>query len=77
MEKIAIITPVGCCGCGLKRQKAMKFKFAAASIISIPIKIKIAWRRLSAASKPMQKRAAETTRKIDNVGITAFPPLRE
>jgi hypothetical protein len=42
MEKIAIITPVGGCGGGAKRQNAIKFKFAAASIISIPIRIKIA-----------------------------------
>ena len=42
MEKIAIITPVGGCGGGAKRQNAMKFKFAAASIISIPIRMKIA-----------------------------------
>ena len=42
MEKIATNTPVGDCGCGPKRQKAIKFKFAAASINSMPIKIKIA-----------------------------------
>ena len=42
IEKIAIITPVGWCGSGLKRQNAIKFKFAAASIISMPIKMKIA-----------------------------------
>jgi len=39
-KKIATITPVGCCGSGLKRQNAMKFKFAAASINSMPIKMK-------------------------------------
>ena len=57
------MTPMGGCGCGLKRQNATKFKFAAASIISIPIKMKMAWRRLSAASNPMQNKAAETKRK--------------
>src|SRR6202011_2680283 len=67
MEKIATITPVGCCGCGLKRQKATKFRLAAASIISMPIKIKMAWRRLSAASSPMQNSAAETMRKSSRV----------
>ena len=42
MEKIAIITPVGWCGSELKRQKAMKLRFAAASMISMPIKMKMA-----------------------------------
>ena len=51
MEKMATITPVGGCGCGAKRQNAMKFRFAAASIISMPMRMKIACRRLSAASK--------------------------
>jgi hypothetical protein len=63
MEKIAIITPVGGCGGGAKRQNAIKFKFAAASIISIPIRIKIACRRLNAASRPMENNTAETMRK--------------
>src|SRR5438067_11624907 len=47
----------------------MKFKFAAASIISMPIRMKIAWRRLSAASKPMENTAAETIRKSWRVGL--------
>ena len=42
MEKIANITPVGWCGCGAKRQNAMKFRFAAANINSMPMRIKIA-----------------------------------
>ena len=63
MEKIATMTPMGGCGCELKRQNATKFTFAAASIISIPIKMKMAWRRLSAASSPMENKAVETTRK--------------
>src|SRR4029077_17149985 len=67
MAKIATIMPVGCAGCGANRQNAMKLMFAAASIISIPIKMKMACRRLSAASNPMQKSAAETMSKIDNV----------
>src|SRR5437588_1479030 len=71
MAKIAIITPVGSCGSGLKRQNAMKFKFAAASIISMPIKIKMAWRRLKAASNPMQNRAADTMRKSWSVRVMA------
>ena len=64
IEKIAIITPMGDCGCGLKRQKATKFKLAAANIISMPMRMKIACRRLSAASSPMENKAVETTRKI-------------
>ena len=62
MEKIAIITPVDGCGGGAKRQNAMKFRLAAASIISIPIRMKIACRRLNAASKPMENSAADTMR---------------
>src|SRR2546430_15502601 len=71
IEKIATITPVGRCGSGLKRQNAMKFRFAAATIISIPIKMKIAWRRLSAASKPIENNAAEMMRKSWRVGVIA------
>src|SRR4029453_15437743 len=71
IEKIATITPVGWCGSGLNRQNAMKFMFAAASIISMPIKMKMAWRRLSAASKPMQKSAADTMRTIWSVSVMA------
>src|SRR5437868_14943320 len=72
MEKIATRTPVGGCGCGPKRQKAMKFKFAAASISSMPIKMKIAWRRLRAASRPIEKRAVETIRNSWRVGVMAY-----
>src|SRR6266498_318576 len=71
MEKIAIITPVGWCGSRLKRQNAMKFKFAAASIISMPIKMKMAWRRLKAASSPMQNSAVDTMRKSWSVSVMA------
>jgi len=74
MEKIAIITPVDGCGGGAKRQNAMKFKFAAASIISIQIRMKIACRRLNAASRPMENRAAETIRKAWSVGVIAVLP---
>src|SRR5215831_1419740 len=74
MEKIAIITPVGGCGGGAKRQNAMKFKFAAASIISIPIRMKIACRLLNAASSPMENRAADTMRKAWRVGVIAVLP---
>jgi hypothetical protein len=52
----------------------MKFKFAAASIISIPIRMKIACRRLNAASRPMENRAAETMRKAWSVGVIAVLP---
>src|SRR5207248_4543025 len=76
MEKIATITPVGCAGSGLKRQKATKFMFAAASISSIPIRMKIAWRRLSAASKPMQNKAADKTRKMVSVGVIGLGSAR-
>src|SRR6266568_5247800 len=69
MAKIAIITPAGWRGSGLKRQNAIKFKFAAASIISMPIKIKMAWRRLKAASNPMQNSAADTMRKSWSVRV--------
>src|SRR5262245_3888369 len=71
IEKIATITPVYGCGGGAKRQNAMKFKFAAASIISIPIRMKIACRRLNAASRPMENRAADTIRKPWSVGVIA------
>ena len=74
MEKIAIITPVDGCGGGAKRQNAMKFKFAAASIISIPIRMNIACRRLNAASRPMENRAADTMRKAWSVGVIAVLP---
>src|SRR5207302_9796290 len=69
MAKRAIITPMGCFGGGLKRQNAIKFRFAAANIISMPMRMKIAWRRLSAASKPIENSAAETMRKTWRVGI--------
>src|SRR6266487_6404415 len=69
IEKIATITPMGDCGCGLKRQNAMKFRFAAASIISIPIRMKMAWRRLSTANRPMENNVAETIRKSWRVGV--------
>src|ERR1044071_8191404 len=71
MEKIAIITPVGGCGGGAKRQNAMKFKLAAASIISIPIRMKIACRRLNAASRPMENSAADTIRNAWSVVVIA------
>ena len=64
IEKMATITPIGCEAGGLNRQNAMKLMFAAASIISIPIKMKIACRRLSAARSPTQNNADEITRKI-------------
>jgi hypothetical protein len=54
----------------------MKFRFAAASIISMPIKMKMAWRRLRAASKPMQKSAADTMRTIWSVRVMACPRLK-
>ena len=76
IEKIATMTPMGGCGCGLKRQNATKFKFAAASIISIPIKIKMAWRRLSAASNPMEKSAAEIVKKSVSVGVMASQEVK-
>src|SRR5207245_9344253 len=69
IEKSAIITPIGCFGCGAKRQKAMKFKLAAANIISMPMRMKIAWRRLNAASRPMENNAAETMRKSWSVAV--------
>src|SRR5262252_847910 len=72
MEKIAIITPVEGCGGGAKCQNAMKFKFAAASIISMPIRMKMAWRRLRAASKPIENNAAETMRKLWSTGVIAI-----
>src|SRR3981189_1591170 len=76
MEKIATMTPMGGRGCELKRQKATKFKFAAASIISMPIRMKIACRRLSAASNPMEKSAAEIVRKSVSVGVMASQELK-
>jgi hypothetical protein len=47
----------------------MKFKFAAANIISMPMRMKMAWRRLSAARRPMENNAAETMRKTWSVGV--------
>src|SRR5262249_41162008 len=47
----------------------MKLKFAAASIISIPIRMKMAWRRLNAASKPMENNAVATIKKPWSVGV--------
>src|SRR4029077_19478428 len=70
-KKNATNTPVGDCGCGPKRQKAMKFKLAAASISSMPIKMKIACRRLRAASRPVEKSAVESMRKSWRVGVIA------
>src|SRR5450432_4136001 len=75
IEKIATITPVICCGSGPKRQHATKFRFAAASINSMPIKMKIACRRLNAASSPVQNSAAETARKLVSVGVIAESAL--
>src|ERR1700719_979641 len=71
MEKIASITPVGWCGCGAKRQNAIKFKLAAANINSMPMRMKIAWRRLKAASRPMENNAPETATKACSVGVIA------
>jgi hypothetical protein len=64
IEKIAIITPIGGCDCGPNRQNAIKLRFAAANIISIPIRMKMAWRRLKAASRPAENRPADTIRKL-------------
>src|ERR1041385_1815199 len=69
IEKIATITPVGFCDGDPKRQKAMKFRFAAASMSSIPIRMKIACLRLNAASKPTENSAAEMMRQSWRVGV--------
>src|SRR4051794_16835451 len=76
IEKMATITPVGFCGSGPKRQKATKFRFAAANIISMPIKMKMACRRLRAASKPMENKAAEMMRTSCRVTLINSRPER-
>src|ERR1035441_3431267 len=62
MEKSTKIKPVSASGCGPKRQKAIKFRFAAFSIISMPMRTRMACRRVTAPAKPMAKRKAEMRR---------------
>src|SRR5262249_21820610 len=71
IAKIATMTPVGRADAGANRQNAMKLMFAAASIISIPIKINIAWLRLRAARRPTENKQADITRKSWRVGVIA------
>src|SRR2546423_7351009 len=76
MEKMATMTPVGFGEAGPNRQNAMKFRFAAASISSIPMRMKIACLRLSAASNPIENSAAETTRQSWSVGVIGLGSAR-
>src|ERR1017187_4047333 len=62
MEKRTKIKPVSASGCGPKRQKAIRFRFAAFSISSMPMSTRMACRRVTAPAKPMAKRKAEISR---------------
>src|SRR6266496_2649507 len=55
MENTTNITPRSASGFGPNRQKAMKFRFAALSISSMPTSTRIALRRVSAPARPMLK----------------------
>ena len=62
MENTANIRPVIVSGFSLKRQKAMKFRFAALSMSSMPIRTRMALRRVSAPARPMLKSSALSRR---------------
>jgi hypothetical protein len=62
MEKSANMTPVKAEGSGPKRQKAMKFMLAALSISSIPIRTRIALRRIKTPARPMEKRSEDKSK---------------
>src|SRR6185369_4449526 len=62
IEKITNRIPVSASGCSLKRQNAMKFKFAALSMSSMPISTMMALRRVSAPARPTAKSMAESRR---------------
>src|SRR5688572_24007787 len=58
IEKITNMIPVSASGCSLKRQNAMKFRFAALSISSMPMSTMMALRRVNAPARPMLKSMA-------------------
>src|SRR5689334_22768768 len=62
MEKITNRMPVNTSGCSLKRQNAMKFRFAALSMSSMPMSTMMALRRVNAPARPMAKIMAESRR---------------
>jgi hypothetical protein len=62
MEKSANMIPVKAEGAGPYLQNAMKFKLAALSISSIPIRTRIALRRIKAPARPMEKRSDERSK---------------
>ena len=62
IEKITNMIPVSASGCSLKRQNAMKFKFAALSMSSMPMSTMMALRRVNAPARPMAKSMAERRR---------------
>src|SRR5450759_5490726 len=62
IEKITNMIPVSASGCSPKRQNAMKFRFAALSMSSMPMSTMMALRRVSAPARPMANRNAERMR---------------
>src|SRR5262245_27970766 len=62
IEKITNMMPVSASGCSLNRQNAMKFRFAAFNISSIPMSTMIALRRVNAPASPMPNSSVERTR---------------
>src|ERR1017187_8125165 len=66
IEKITNMIPVNVSGGSLKRQNAMKFRFAALSMSSMPMSTMMALRRVSAPARPMAKRNAERMREAES-----------
>jgi hypothetical protein len=62
MEKSANMAPVNAAGAGPYLQNAIKFRFAALSISSIPIRTRIALRRINTPARPMEKRSEDKSR---------------
>src|ERR1041385_6970044 len=59
IEKITNRIPVSASGCSLKRQNAMKFRFAALSMSSMPMRTMMALRRVNAPARPMLNNIAD------------------
>src|SRR5215469_5081715 len=70
IENSANITPVKASGFGPYLQNAIKFKFAAFSINSIPTSTRIAFRRVSAPANPTENSSAEISRHSVNPVIS-------
>ena len=69
IEKIANRMPTRSDGFSENRQKVMKFRFAAPSINSIPMRIMIEFERESTAARPKANRIAEMARRIWSVMV--------